>query len=122
MNAQSESPVQISIIVPVYNVADYLHECLQSIVEQDYAQAFEAILVDDCSTDGSADICREFSVAYPEIFILIERETNGGVSVARNRGLEQVKGRYLMFVDPDDILPVNALKLLSENMCTSSMR
>jgi glycosyltransferase involved in cell wall biosynthesis len=105
---------RVSLILPVYNVAAYIRDCLRSIVAQSFAPAFEAILVDDCSTDDSAAICREFVARYPRIFRLVECASNGGVSVARNLGLEQAGGDYLMFVDPDDLLPPTALSTLVE--------
>lgn len=102
----------ISVILPVFNVACYIQECLESILQQDFRQAYEVILVDDASTDGSIDSCRQYTADYPEKIKLIECELNSGVSVARNLGLEQARGKYLMFVDPDDILPPSALSIL----------
>jgi len=111
---QSKSELMLSIIVPVFNVAPYVEQGLMSIVNQDFSQAWEVILVDDCSSDSSLEICRQFARDYPDKFKLIESPTNGGVSVARNLGLEQAHGRYLMFVDPDDILPSNAMSCMFE--------
>lgn len=102
----------VSLILPVYNVARYLPDCLQSIVAQDFSGRIEALLIDDASTDGSAEACRRFVSAHPEIFQLIECRQNAGVSVARNLGLERARGHYLVFVDPDDVLPVAALSSL----------
>jgi len=99
----------VSIIVPVFNVAPYLREGLESLLAQDFSDPCEVILIDDCSTDDSLVICREFVDQYPRRFRLIESTVNGGVSVARNAGLEHARGCYLMFFDPDDILPVSAL-------------
>jgi len=101
--------LMISVIVPVFNVAGFIEAGLASLARQEFPQAWEVILVDDCSTDGSLEICRQFARDDPDKFKLIESPTNGGVSVARNLGLEQAHGRYLMFVDPDDILPPNAI-------------
>ena len=106
--------LMISVIVPVFNVISFIEEGLASLCHQDFTQAWEVILVDDCSTDGSLEICRQFARDYPDKFKLIESPTNGGVSVARNLGLEQAHGRYLMFVDPDDILPPNAMSCMFE--------
>ena len=106
--------LMISVIVPVFNVISFIEEGLASLCHQDFPQAWEVILVDDCSTDGSLEICRQFARDYPDKFKLIESPTNGGVSVARNLGLEQAHGRYLMFVDPDDILPPNAMSRMFE--------
>ena len=109
---QAADAVMVSIIVPVYNVAAYLEPGIDSLLAQDSAQACEIILVDDCSTDGSLDICRRLATENAQRIILIESAENGGVSVARNLGLERARGRYLMFVDPDDLLPANAVTTL----------
>ena len=108
----NRTEVMLSIIVPVFNVGTYLREGLESLLVQDFAHPCEVILVDDCSTDESLAICREFTGNHPHRFQLIESAVNGGVSVARNTGLESARGRYLMFFDPDDILPVTALSQL----------
>ncbi len=102
----------LSIVVPVFNVESYLREGLESLLQQEITEAFEVILVDDCSTDNSLAICREYSARHPRVFQLIESAANAGVSVARNTGLEHARGRYLMFFDPDDILPDTALDQL----------
>lgn len=104
----------VSIIVPVFNVGSYLREGLESLLIQDFAHPFEVILIDDCSTDDSLAICREFAVNHGHIFRLIESASNGGVSVARNTGLEYARGCYLMFFDPDDILPQATLSQLHQ--------
>ena len=91
----------ISIIVPVYNVEAYLHDCLNSIVSWTF-QNWEAILVDDGSTDKSGEICDEF-VAVDSRFKVIHKH-NEGVSVARNVGLDLAQGEYCWFVDSDDII------------------
>jgi len=102
----------LTIIVPVFNVAPYLREGLESLLAQDFAHSCDVILIDDCSTDDSLAICREYSEKHPHRFCLIESKVNGGVSVARNTGLEHARGCYLMFFDPDDILPQTALSQL----------
>ena len=105
---------KISVIVPVFNVAAYIEDGLNSIVHQDFGDAYEIILIDDCSTDGSDEICRQMAASHADKFRLIQCQTNSGVSVARNQGLEQAKGRYVVFFDPDDILPPTALSRLFE--------
>ena len=93
--------VLISVIVPVYNAEQYLAECLDSVLEQTYKN-LEIILINDGSRDASGEICRQYRERDDRI-ILIEQE-NAGVSVARNRGIEQASGEYLMFVDADDMI------------------
>lgn len=109
--------MQISIIIPVYNVAAYIEDCLISIIQQDFSEAYEVIMIDDCSTDRSAEICRSFSQSNPDIFRFVSNEMNQGVSASRNRGLELCCGEYFMFVDPDDLLPGSALAGLYGAAC-----
>ena len=109
---QSNSELMLSIIVPVFNVAPYIEQGLMSIVNQDFTLACEIIVIDDCSTDGSVELCRQIALEYPEKIKLIESKVNSGVSVARNLGLDQAQGRYVVFFDPDDILPATALSSL----------
>ena len=99
----------ISIIVPIYNVENYLRMCLDSIQNQTY-QNFECLLINDGSPDNSADICREY-VAKDARFRYFEKE-NGGLSSARNFGIERSTGTYITFVDSDDWLENDALQLL----------
>ena len=103
-----ESPA-VSIIIPVYNVKPYLEKCLSSIRFQT-CRDFEVLLVDDGSTDGSADICRSY-VALDSRFRLLE-QANAGASAARNLGMAKAAGRYLQFVDGDDWLPTDSVEIL----------
>lgn len=99
----------ISIIVPVYNVEEYLKQCLDSILEQTFIN-YEVILVNDGSTDSSGLICQEY-VGKDARIRYFEKE-NGGLSDARNYGIEQAQGEYLTFVDSDDFLDVSHLSVL----------
>ncbi|MBO4821135.1 MAG: glycosyltransferase family 2 protein [Prevotella sp.] len=89
----------VSIIIPVYNVERYLHECIQSIVNQTFTD-WECILVDDGSTDGSGKICDQFSKQDHRISVI--HKENQGVSAARNEGLEHAQGEWINFIDADD--------------------
>lgn len=95
-----ENP-RISIIVPVYNVDKYLSQCLDSILAQTYLD-FEVLLVDDGSTDGSGTICDNYALKDSRIQVF--HKTNGGVSSARNLGLDNASGEWVVFVDSDDWL------------------
>lgn len=101
--------VLVSIIVPVYNIEDYIEDCIQSIVAQDYTDK-ELILVDDGSTDSSAQVCDKYRETYPWIKVI--HKTNGGLSSARNCGIEGASGDYLLFVDGDDYIHEQHLSLL----------
>lgn len=92
---------KISVIVPVYNVEKYLEACLSCLVRQTY-QTLEIIVVDDGSTDGSGRICDEWALRDSRIKVI--HKTNGGLSDARNVGLNSMSGDYVMFVDSDDLL------------------
>ena len=99
----------VSLIVPVYNVAPYLENCLDSIKAQTY-QNFEALLVNDGSKDASPDICRAY-VRSDSRFLLIDKP-NSGVSDSRNKALDQARGKYLQFLDADDWLTPDAVETL----------
>ena len=105
----------ISVIVPVYNVEEYLEECLESIQYQTYTD-IEVILVNDGSTDSSKEICERFCQADNR-FKLINQE-NQGQSVARNRGVKESVGQFIMFVDSDDVINTNVLEVLLPYMKT----
>ena len=99
----------ISIIVPIYNVENYLRQCLDSIMSQTH-QNFECLLINDGSPDNSADICREY-VEKDSRFKYFEKE-NGGVSSARNLGIECSGGAYITFIDADDWVDSDYLEVL----------
>lgn len=102
----------ISVIVPVYNVENYLRRCLDSILAQSFKD-FEIILVDDGSKDGSGIICDEYKKLDKRISVL--HKENGGVSTARNAGIEIAKGEWICFVDSDDyVKPDYLLKMIKK--------
>lgn len=107
--------LRLSIIVPIYNVEQYLSKCVESLLHQDLSpEEYEIILVDDGSPDRCGDICEEFASRYSNVKV-IHRE-NGGLSAARNSGIEVARGRYVQFVDPDDYLEPKVLKPLVMKM------
>ena len=99
-----------SIIVPVYNTEKYLEKCIESLRKQTYTD-FEVILVDDCSTDGSYDICKNISECDNR-FKVIRQKENKGQSAARNLGLDNICGEYVIFVDSDDYVETDFLEAL----------
>lgn len=106
--------LKFSLIIPVYNTQDYLRKCLESIVMQNFdKEKFEAIIINDGSTDKSEEIILEFQKKYPDIIEYVKKE-NGGVSSARNLGIKKSKGEYLFFVDSDDYLELDILNRLDE--------
>lgn len=101
----------ISIIVPVYNVEDYLPKCLDTIIQQTYPN-LEIILIDDGSTDSSGNICDEYASKDQRIFVI--HQNNIGRGLARNTGLALVHGQYVMFVDSDDYLRLDTVEKMHE--------
>lgn len=103
----------VSVIIPVYNVEEYLQECLDSVLTQSYSN-IEIICVDDCGTDGSMHIVEDFSRKDRRIKI-IHHEHNKGLGPARNTGMEEASGEYILFLDSDDMLYPDSLQQLVDN-------
>lgn len=101
--------VEVSVIVPVYNVSQYIKRCIDSIAYQSFSD-FEAIFVNDGATDDSAAKCKECIASYPKMRIISKE--NGGLSSARLFGLHEAVGRYVVFVDSDDYLQPDYLEKL----------
>jgi len=105
-----DNPYIFSVIMPVYNVSEFLEEALDSIVHQTIGfDKIQMILVDDGSTDGSGALCDRFRQRYPEQTTVIHKE-NGGQASARNAALPYAKGKYISMPDPDDLLDEDALE------------
>ncbi len=100
---------KVSVIVPIYNVEDYLVECLDSVITQTY-EDLEIICIDDASTDGSMGILKEYAYRDSRIVIL-QNTQNRGLSYSRNIGLEYASGEYILFVDSDDYIDENLLEM-----------
>lgn len=94
-----EANIKISVIIPVYNVENYLHECIDSVLNQDYTN-LEVILINDGSTDTSGLICNNYAVKDQRVKVL--HQQNQGVAAARNLGLKYTTGDYISFIDSDD--------------------
>ena len=106
--------VRISVIVPVYNAADLLPRTVGSILMQEF-EDFEVILVNDGSTDGSAAVCDDLAVQDDRISVI--HKDNGGVSSARNAGLDAARGEFVMFVDADDAIRDGSLEIMYSRNC-----
>ena len=103
--------MEISVIVPVYNVGNYLKICLNSIINQSFdATKYEIILIDDGSTDDSGIICDNYAKKYSNIRVIHKK--NGGLSDARNCGIDNANGNYLTFIDSDDAIGKYFLEIL----------
>lgn len=111
-----ETKLLFSIVVPVYNVEQYLDKCLQSLTHQTFKN-FEVILVDDGSTDSSGKICDKYAEKYD--FMKVYHKENGGSSSARNYGIEKANGQYIGFLDSDDYWnDMCFLKEINDIICT----
>lgn len=108
MNTQINKPT-VSVVIPVYNVEAYLCECVDSVLAQTM-QDFEIILVDDGATDSSGAICDRYDHQDPRVRVI--HQPNGGLSAARNTGLDAAVGEYVYFLDSDDYIAPNSLELL----------
>ena len=109
------SDINLSIIIPVYNLQDYISNCLESIISQidNVKDKIEIVIIDDGSKDNSLSICREYEKKYD--YIKCFHQENSGVSVARNNGLKKANGKYIWFVDGDDfITPDSISKIINE--------
>ncbi len=109
---------KVSVIVPVYNVEKYLEKCVKSILDQDYTQ-LEIILVDDGSTDKCGEICDR--LANLDARIKVIHKKNGGLSEARNYGIDMATGDYLVFIDSDDFIHKSYISVLLQTvLCTKA--
>ncbi len=95
----------LSIIIPTYNNEQYIARCLDSVLSQAQSEKFEIIVVNDGSTDGTAQVLSQYRIKYPNI-VLIE-QSNHGVSAARNRGINAAHGKYITFIDSDDMVGIS---------------
>lgn len=102
-----ENNIKVSVIVPIYNVEEYLEECLDSLVKQTL-KGIEVLMIDDGSTDHSASIAKRFDEKYDHFHYFYKE--NGGLGNARNYAIPYVKGEYLIFLDSDDVVPEDAYK------------
>ena len=101
-----------SVVIPIYNAEKYLESCMDSILSQCGCADYEIILVNDGSTDGSAQLCDCYARKLPRVKVI--HQANQGVSVARNTGIEAARGQYVLFLDSDDLWESNLLETLTE--------
>ncbi|WP_303247764.1 glycosyltransferase family 2 protein [uncultured Methanobrevibacter sp.] len=106
--------IDVSVVVPVYNGSDYIEEALESILNQDF-KSYELVIVDDGSTDNSLEIIKN-TLSKSNIQNKVITQENKGVSNARNVGIENSSGKYVIFVDDDDIIASNHISCLFENI------
>ncbi len=107
----------LSVIIPVYNTAEYLRKCVESVLDSDFVD-FEVVLVDDGSTDGkSPALCDELCAEYEKVRVI--HQENRGLGGARNTGIESAEGEYLLFLDSDDTLVIGALDVLAGAVAAS---
>ncbi len=107
--------MKFSILVPVYNVEQYLEQCVESLLSQTYIGEYEIILVDDGSTDSSGKICDNYAADYPEKVKVVHKKNEGLVS-AREHGIKNASGDFCLFVDSDDFVENNLLESVSNSL------
>ena len=107
--AANREDMTLSIIVPIYNVAKHLVRCLDSIAMQ-MRDDYELLLIDDGSTDASGALCDVFAREHPECRVVVIHQPNGGLSAARNAGIDKARGEYITFVDSDDYIDPHTLE------------
>ncbi len=112
-NTQELTPDLVSVIVPVYNSEKYLRQCIESIINQSYKNIEIILVVDNGSTDSSGEICDKYALSDKRI-IAIHKE-HCGPAAARNTGIENSKGEFIFFLDADDYIEIDAIKLLIES-------
>lgn len=107
----------ISIIIPVYNVSKYIYACLESVSQQTYTN-IECLLIDDCGTDNSISIAQDFIDNYKGnvLFRIIHHEVNKGLSAARNTGVREANGEFVLFIDSDDWITKDTCEILLSHM------
>ncbi len=108
--------VAVSIVIPVYNVASYITDCLQSVMRQTFAGPMECLLVDDCGNDNSMEIAGQMIAGYrgPIVFRVLRHDHNRGLSAARNTGMDAATGDYVCFLDSDDWISDDCIEKLAE--------
>jgi glycosyltransferase involved in cell wall biosynthesis len=104
----------LSVIIPVYNVRDCLRRCVNSLLKIDAAEDYEILLVDDGSPDDSGKICDEYSALYD--YVRTFHKINGGLSDARNFGLNEARGEYVVFIDSDDYVEAGSVQKICESI------
>ncbi len=109
--------IDVSVIIPVYNVSQYLSRCIESVLRQDFKD-FEVILVDDGSTDNSGEICDKYAYKHRNISVIHKK--NGGLSSARLTGFKEARGNYICFIDSDDYLKDSFLSDLYKSIADNN--
>lgn len=107
MNTQTPATPLISVIVPFYNVRECVGYCMKSLLSQTFEEPYEVLCVDDGSTDGTGELLEEYA-ADPRVVVL--HKENGGLSDARNYGVERARAELVTFVDGDDLIAMNYLE------------
>lgn len=105
----------LSIVIPIYNVENYLAACLDSILNQSNSENLEVFLVDDGSTDNSSKIAKKYADQYPHIFHYLHKQ-NGGLSDARNFAIPFINNEYLFFIDSDDFIDLSAIAKIRQTI------
>lgn len=114
-SSRGVNEMKYSILVPVYNVENYIEQCIDSLLSQTYKGDYEIILVDDGSTDSSGDICDRYAEKHPDKIKVVHKKNQGLIS-ARDAGIEKAQGEYCLFVDSDDFAEDSLLQVVDEEI------
>ena len=107
----TDPSIKLTVVVPVYNTAKYLHRCMKSLLNQEFStDEYEILVINDGSTDNSEEILMSYAAIYPNIRVI--HQENSGVAMARNHGLMEAKGEFVCFVDSDDYVVYNGLSFV----------
>lgn len=109
-NPNIDSDLDLSVVIPIYNYAEIIEDNINSILNQKTKYKYEIVLVDDGSTDGASEICDKFAQENSNVFVIHKK--NAGIGAARNTGINNAKGKYLMFIDCDDIVHNDIVEVL----------
>lgn len=112
-NQPIDPSVQLSVIIPAYNVEEYINECLSTVLNQKTKYSYEVIVINDGSTDDTESKIKEFN----DKRITYINQKNGGLSEARNVGLDTAKGKYVLFLDSDDVMCKGAIEIMMDSIC-----
>lgn len=118
-NKPIDPKIDLSIIVPIYNVENYIQECLESVIHQETVYTYEVICIDDGSPDCSIDILNRYANQHQNIRVI--RQENRGLSGARNRGIDEAIGKYVMFLDSDDRINRELVQTLMDEIVSNQL-
>ena len=116
MMDETIAQIKITVSIPVYNVEKYIDRCLRSVLDQDFSESYEVLVVDDCGCDRSIEIIESILKEHPKgnLVRIIHHEKNKGLGPSRNTAIDNARGQYIFFLDSDDWVSHDCLSVLYE--------